>query len=72
MSQVKILIRAMYSSPPIHGARIVDRVLNSPELRNMWYVSLNKNGDHSKIKKCWGVLKVRQIFVTFPSHHNVK
>ncbi|XP_063439211.1 aspartate aminotransferase, mitochondrial-like [Mytilus trossulus] len=36
MSQIKILIRAMYSSPPIHGARIVDRVLNSPELKNMW------------------------------------
>ena len=36
MSQMKIVIRAMYSSPPIHGARIVDRVLNTPELRNVW------------------------------------
>ena len=41
MSQMKIVIRAMYSSPPIHGARIVDRVLNTPELRNVWYVFLS-------------------------------
>lgn len=36
MSQVKILIRPMYSNPPIHGARIVSRVLNNPELRSIW------------------------------------
>jgi aspartate aminotransferase len=26
----------MYSSPPIHGARIVAEVLSDPELRNQW------------------------------------
>jgi len=36
MSQMKILIRPMYSNPPIHGARIVTTVLNTPELRAMW------------------------------------
>ncbi|ORY97896.1 aspartate aminotransferase [Syncephalastrum racemosum] len=35
-SQLKILIRPMYSNPPIYGARIVDTVLNSPELKQEW------------------------------------
>jgi len=39
-SQLKILIRPMYSNPPIYGARIVATILNDPELRAEWYVSL--------------------------------
>jgi len=35
-SQVKILIRPMYSNPPIHGARIVKEVLESPDLTKEW------------------------------------
>jgi aspartate aminotransferase, mitochondrial len=36
MSQVKILVRVMYSNPPINGARIVTEVLTDPELRKEW------------------------------------
>ncbi|KAK7115065.1 aspartate aminotransferase, mitochondrial-like [Littorina saxatilis] len=36
MSQVKIVIRPMYSNPPVHGARIASRILNTPELRTQW------------------------------------
>ena len=36
MSQVKILIRPMYSNPPVNGARIATRVLNNPELYQQW------------------------------------
>lgn len=36
MSQIKILIRPMYSNPPRHGARIVATILSSPELRQDW------------------------------------
>lgn len=36
MSQIKILIRPMYSNPPIHGARIVTEILGSPELKKQW------------------------------------
>lgn len=36
MSQLKILIRPMYSNPPIHGARIVQEILGTPELRQEW------------------------------------
>ncbi|KAI8091967.1 aspartate aminotransferase [Thamnidium elegans] len=35
-SQLKIIIRPMYSNPPIHGAHIVSTVLNSPELKKEW------------------------------------
>lgn len=36
MSQIKILIRPMYSNPPIHGARLVSEVLGDPVLRKEW------------------------------------
>lgn len=36
MSQIKILVRALYSNPPIHGARIVAEILNDTDLRAMW------------------------------------
>ncbi|VDM49715.1 unnamed protein product [Toxocara canis] len=36
MSQVKILVRPMISSPPIHGARIAARILADNSLREQW------------------------------------
>lgn len=36
LSQLKILIRPMYSNPPIYGARIVNEVLGNSELRQEW------------------------------------
>ena len=35
-SQLKIVIRPMYSNPPIHGARIVSTILQCPELSQTW------------------------------------
>ena len=35
-SQLKILIRPMYSNPPINGARIVTEILSNPALRKQW------------------------------------
>ena len=35
-SQLKILVRPLYSNPPIHGARIASEILNSPQLREQW------------------------------------
>jgi len=31
ISQVKDLVRASYSNPPLHGARLADKILNSKE-----------------------------------------
>ncbi|KRT80535.1 hypothetical protein AMK59_6739 [Oryctes borbonicus] len=36
LSQIKILIRPMYSNPPLHGARIVNEILGDKELRMEW------------------------------------
>ncbi|XP_055542365.1 aspartate aminotransferase, mitochondrial [Wyeomyia smithii] len=36
MSQIKILIRPMYSNPPIHGARLVTEILSDSNLRQEW------------------------------------
>ncbi|KAM7436352.1 Aspartate aminotransferase [Porites harrisoni] len=36
LSQIKILIRPMYSNPPVHGARIAGMVLSDSELRPQW------------------------------------
>lgn len=36
LSQVKIIIRVNYSSPPSHGARIASMILNTPDLRQQW------------------------------------
>ena len=38
LSQLKILIRPMYSNPPINGARIVRTILSMPDLRKQWLV----------------------------------
>ncbi|EJD51900.1 hypothetical protein AURDEDRAFT_111475 [Auricularia subglabra TFB-10046 SS5] len=35
-SQLKIVIRPMYSNPPIHGALIASTILGSPELYSQW------------------------------------
>lgn len=36
LSQLKILIRPMYSNPPIHGAHIVREILGDKALRAQW------------------------------------
>uniref|UniRef100_A0A8C5UW04 Aspartate aminotransferase n=1 Tax=Microcebus murinus TaxID=30608 RepID=A0A8C5UW04_MICMU len=35
-SQLKILIRPMYSNPPLNGARIASTILTTPDLRKQW------------------------------------
>jgi aspartate aminotransferase, mitochondrial len=35
-SQLKIIIRPMYSNPPLHGARIANTILSRPELYSQW------------------------------------
>lgn len=39
-SQVKQIIRVLYSSPPAHGARIVAEILKQEDLRKLWYKDL--------------------------------
>jgi len=45
MSQLKIVIRPMYSSPPIHGARIASEILSDPQLRAQWVIEVKGMAD---------------------------
>ncbi len=47
-SQLKFLIRSHYSSPPLHGARIVATILKSPELHLEWIAELKNISDRIK------------------------
>jgi len=44
-SQLKIIARAMYSNPPIHGARIVQTILDDPVLKPQWYAEVKGMAD---------------------------
>jgi aspartate aminotransferase len=35
-SQLKMIIRPMYSNPPLHGARIANTILSTQELYTQW------------------------------------
>ena len=35
-SQIKILVRPLYSNPPVHGARVASEILNDPALNEQW------------------------------------
>ncbi|WP_028357870.1 aromatic amino acid transaminase [Brackiella oedipodis] len=48
LSQIKIVIRSNYSNPPIFGAAIVAKVLNTPELYQMWEEELAQMRDRIK------------------------
>ncbi|MFY0665911.1 MAG: aspartate/tyrosine/aromatic aminotransferase [Natronospirillum sp.] len=37
LSQIKVLIRAIYSNPPFHGAAVVSTILHDPELTARWH-----------------------------------
>ncbi len=41
-SQIKLMIRTMYSNPPLHGALIVNTVLNDADLRANWLAELSE------------------------------
>jgi aspartate/tyrosine/aromatic aminotransferase len=36
MSQLKMVVRGSYSSPPLHGAKIAEKILNNDDLFNEW------------------------------------
>ncbi|EGD90926.1 hypothetical protein H112_01509 [Trichophyton rubrum D6] len=44
-SQIKILVRPLYSNPPVHGARIASAIMNDPQLNAQWLVELKGMAD---------------------------
>ncbi|RSH87102.1 aspartate transaminase aat1 [Saitozyma podzolica] len=45
LSQVKRVIRPLYSSPPLHGAQLVATILGTPELFEQWLKEVKKMAD---------------------------
>ncbi|KAF7998378.1 hypothetical protein HCN44_009776 [Aphidius gifuensis] len=45
MSQIKILIRPMYSNPPINGARLVNEILGDEQLKKEWLGDVKEMAD---------------------------
>lgn len=37
-SQIKIIVRPLYSNPPLHGARIASTILGDSSLKATWFV----------------------------------
>uniref|UniRef100_A0A9J7ZVM0 Aspartate aminotransferase n=1 Tax=Cyprinus carpio carpio TaxID=630221 RepID=A0A9J7ZVM0_CYPCA len=55
-SQLKILIRPIYSNPPMNGARIASTILNTPELYKEWLVEVKGMADR--------IIKMREMLVS--------
>ncbi|PPR06881.1 hypothetical protein CVT24_011571 [Panaeolus cyanescens] len=57
-SQLKIIIRPMYSNPPLHGARIANAILSSSELYSQWESEVKGMADRiiSMREKVYNVL----------------
>merc|ERR1711972_857137 len=45
LSQLKVVVRPMYSSPPRHGAELVIRILNNPQRSEAWKKELKAMAD---------------------------
>jgi len=44
-SQLKVIARAMYSNPPLHGALIASTILGDPALKKQWYAEVKGMAD---------------------------
>lgn len=52
-SQLKSIVRAMYSSPPLHGARLVSMSLSDSQLRKLWLEDLEAMANRIKeMRRC--------------------
>lgn len=47
-SQLKTIVRPMYSNPPIYGARIVNEILSDPTLKKQWNQECKEMADRIK------------------------
>ncbi|MCG9682553.1 aspartate/tyrosine/aromatic aminotransferase [Vibrio sp. Isolate23] len=54
-SQVKAIIRSIYSNPPAHGSAVVTHILNNAELRNEWEAEVKEMRDR--------IQNMRELFV---------
>jgi aromatic-amino-acid transaminase len=57
LSQLQAIVRGIYSSPPLHGARLVATVLGDADLRAQWEGEVNAM--RQRIQRVRGALQTR-------------
>ena len=62
-SPLKIAIRANYSNPPAHGAKIVETILSNPELRAEWENEVKEMRERIKTMRNLLVTKLKELGV---------
>ncbi|CAG0892485.1 unnamed protein product [Cyprideis torosa] len=60
-SQITLIVRGMYSNPPNHGARIVAKVLNDPELFKEWQECIRTMSSRIKEMRASLLAKLTQL-----------
>jgi len=58
-SQIKIVARSLWSNPAVNGAKIVAKILSTPELRKQWYIDIQEMS--GRIIKMRSLLKEKLI-----------
>ncbi|KAH8399521.1 hypothetical protein KR222_005122 [Zaprionus bogoriensis] len=65
-SQLTLIIRGQYSNPPAYGARIVSKVLNTPELRQEWMECIKNMS--SRIREMRRLLRDKLVALGTPGN----
>eukprot|EP00659_Diplonema_papillatum_P000410 gene410-587_t len=60
-SQLKTIVRRVYSNPPLHGARIVSTILNDPDLRRLWERELRGMAERVQVMKADLVAELQSL-----------
>ena len=50
-SQLKAIVRPMYSNPPVYGARLVQEILSNPSLNAQWTAECNSMAERIKLMR---------------------
>lgn len=66
LSQLKLIVRRLYSSPPSHGGHLVDIILNDAELQQQWVAELYAMRDRIKAMR----LKLKSVLESKLPAHN--
>ncbi|HML51107.1 MAG TPA: amino acid aminotransferase [Propionicimonas sp.] len=64
LSQLKVVIRTVYSNPPTHGAAVVSTVLGDAELRALWEQELAAMRDRIRAMRVSLVAELEAVGVT--------
>ncbi|MGL6027217.1 MAG: aminotransferase class I/II-fold pyridoxal phosphate-dependent enzyme, partial [Vibrio sp.] len=62
-SQVKAIIRSIYSNPPAHGAAVVTYILNNPALRAEWEAEVTEMRERIQEMRTLFVKTLQQVGV---------